>query len=204
MAGERPGGYLRIFQNTDAAGRPDPREYGRVIPYEGLRSLTETVMDFLRPLSPRETDQLGVFWYTDPAHGSGWLRMEGFSRTVVEEVQQAVRTLAISAAIGQPEPIRQEVLSFGNAIVLRTTNPYIKIGFGGIVLLIALLGLLRVATMTGDDVARAVAAVVMVALAVVCVILIIQGLLRRAWWHRARAEAKRQGVALPDQIKVWN
>lgn len=38
-----------------------------------------------------------------------------------------VRTLTIDHAIGQSEPVRQEVLSFGSALVPRTTNPYFKI-----------------------------------------------------------------------------
>ncbi|CAN5379036.1 hypothetical protein BH10ACT7_BH10ACT7_03010 [soil metagenome] len=198
------GGVIRVFQSTDATGRPALVESVREVRYEGLRSITETVMDILRPLSPRETESAGVFAYTDPASGAGWMRMEGFRSVNVNEVQQAVRTLAIDKAIGQSEPVRQEVLSFGNALVPRTTNPYVKIAVGVIILGIAVFGLLRLLTLPGTDPGRVVAALVLSALAVVCVILIANGFRRRAWWHRARAEARRQGVELPDRLKTWN
>ena len=176
----------------------------REVQYEGLRSISETVMDFLRPLSPRETEHSGVFFYTDPANGAGWLRLEQFRKVNIDEVQQAVRTLAIDTAIGQSEPVRQEVLSFGNAMVNRTTNPYFKIAAGVILLGVAVFGLVRLLTDPGIEPGKVVATVACAGLAVVCLILIRQGFKRRAWWHRARAEARRQGVELPDRLKIWN
>lgn len=204
MRTEPTGGIIRLVQTTDPAGRPAAREYVRAVQYEGMRSISETVMDFLRPLSPRETENPGVFWYTDPAHGAGWLRLEGFGAVTIDEVQQAVRTLAIEAAVGQPEPVRQEVLSFGNSLANRTTNPYFKIGAGAVVLGLVIFGAVRLFTEPGMDPGKAFAALAMVGVAVLCVILIVNGFRRRAWWHRARAEARRQGVRLPDRLKTWN
>lgn len=201
---ERVGGVVRFFQTTDLAGRPAPIETTRDIRYEGLRSLSETVMDVVRPLSPGETEHPGVFWYADPASGSGWLRLEGFPAVNVDEVQQAVRTLAIEAALGQSEPVRQEVLSVGNALVNRTTNPYFKIAAGTILLGLAVFAMTRMLTTPGAEPGKIFALVASIGLAVVCVILVVNGLRRRAWWHRARAEAKRQGIPLPDRLKTWN
>jgi hypothetical protein len=198
------GGLIRLFQTTNVAGEPAADEFVREVRYEGLRSLTETVMDFLRPLSPRETEHPGVFWYTDPSSGSGWLRMEQFRAVNVDEVTQAVRVLQIDAAIGQSEPVRQEVLSFGNAVVNRTTNPYFKILFGVAVLALMAFAVVRMVQTGGGSAGTVVVIVILAAVSVPCIVLIVQGLRRRAWWHRARAEARRQGVSLPDQLKTWN
>lgn len=203
-SGEPIGGAIRFFQTSDSAGQPAALESVREVRYEGLRSITETVMDILRPLSPRETEHAGVFWYADPGDGTGWLRLEGFPAVNVHEVQQAVRTLALDAAIGQPEPVRQEVLGFGNSLVNRTTNPYFKIAAGLVLLGLAGFALVRMLGTPGFDLGKIFALVACLGLVVACVILIANGLKRRAWWHRARAEARRQGVGLPDRLKTWN
>lgn len=204
MQAEPVGGRIRIFQSHDAAGQPAAAEFVHEVRYEGLRSLTETTMDFLRPLSPRETEHPGVFWYTDPAQGSGWLRLEEFPAVNVTEVQQAVRTLQLSSAIGEAEPVRQEVLSFGNSLVNRTTNPYFKILFGVVVLILMVFIAVRMLTAGAPGPGQIVAVVVAAIVSALAIYLIANGLRRRSWWHKARAEAKRTGTPLPDQLKTWN
>jgi hypothetical protein len=195
---------IRIVQTHDAAGWAVTADVVKDLEYEGLRSMTETVMDVIRPLSPRETGDPSVFSYSDPGGGSGWLRLEGIPAINVDEVQQAVRTLQLSASIGEEEPVRQEVLSFGNSIVNRTTNPYVKIIAGTVVLLLMAVVVIRMLSGGTPGPGQIVAVVVAVIVAGLAVYLIGNGLRRRAWWHRARAEARRQGVPLPDQLKTWN
>ena len=185
-------------------GSSDPA--GRVVElrFEGLRSLTETAMDILRPLSPRETATPGVFSYVDASGRVGEVRLEGVPVIEASEIQQAVRTLALSAAIGTPEPDRREVLSFGNSIVPRTTNPYFRIVVGVVFLALAIFGLARVFTTTDGGVGRIVAGVTMALLAIVAIMLIAFGVRRWSWWTRARRESDRQGLEKPDQLKFWN
>lgn len=201
LATNAVGGRLRFVERPRAGA--DVEERVVELRFEGLRSLTETAMDILRPLAPRETNRPGTFVYGTPTGAHGEVTLEGIRSIEASEIQQAVRTLALSAAIGSSEPGRREVLSFGNSLVNRTTNPYFRILIG--VGVIALMGFVVVRAFEGGEgVPRIIASVVAVIVIGLAVALIVSGIRRWSWWTKARQEAKRQGVELPDQLKFWN
>jgi hypothetical protein len=170
----------------------------------GIRSLTEHIMDVLGVLTPRETGHTGYFSVVDPERGPGHAQLIGVSRDVTEEVHDAVRTLYISELLGEPEAFRQEVLGVDQIMRPRTTNPYFLIVTGA-VLAIASSGFLLSAVSRGLGVVIVVTlAVLVVVLVPIGVWLVISGLRRRGWWHRARATARANNLPLPRQLRVWN
>lgn len=154
-------------------------------------------MDFLRPLNPRQTAVPGVFAYVDPLRGSGELRLQAFSPADARRVQELVRMHEISAAVGQ-EPFKPADIAVGSALVVRTNNPWVLIGFGAVLLTFGIILL----SVTGREEATALVGVIMgVLMVLVAVALIVVGLIRAPWWHRARDYARRNGGELPPDIK---
>jgi hypothetical protein len=144
--------------------------------------------------------------YTDPSRGSGWLRLENFVDSDVATLDNLVRTAEISRSIGSVDPARQEELPLGGAVVNRTSNPYFQIGLGigAIVLGIACAIFPLAGLSSSGAAANVVLVIVALALIGVGIWVAIHGARRRSWWVAARAEARRTGQPLPDQLKVWN
>ncbi|WP_439563528.1 hypothetical protein [Microcella sp.] len=199
---DRVGGRLR-FTPHDERGQPgEPRTVE--VPFEGLRSVTETTMDILRPLSPRETSRAGTFAYRDADGRTGEVTLEGFRPIEAGEIQQAIRTVDISAAIGVSEPGRREVLSFGNSLVNRSTNPFTRAVFGVVCLTLSIWVLASALNDPDGGAGSIVAVVVAAALGGVSLTLIVSGARRVSWWMKARREARDRGADLPDALKFWN
>lgn len=170
----------------------------------GIRSLTEHIMDVLRPLNPRETDRVDVYAIDDPARGAGTAELLQVSKGYRAEVRDAVRTMEIAALMGQPEVFRQEVLGVDQVMRPRTTNPYFLIVTGSVFVVATSAFLLSAIT-------RGLGAIIIVMLVVLALVgvsiggwLLVSGLRRLGWWHRARATARQHGRALPAQLRVWN
>lgn len=211
VAARRVGGVLR-FTPVDEAGVAGSPRVVEVV-YEGVfRSLTQTALDILRPLAPREIGRVGTFFYTEPDGSAGEVTAEGFPARHAEEIQHAVRTWEISAGIGMSEPDPEESLPFGSAFVNRTTNPYFRLLAGTIGIGLAAWGLVVMVTRgeRGEGPFGVVssgwlfAIVVLVALMVVSGALFVMGVRRWSWWTKARREARSRGVELPDSLKFWN
>ncbi len=190
------------FAASQDGGAPPPSEV--IVDDPGIRSLTEHVMDVLRPMTPRETGQSGVFSIVDLDRGPGRAELIGISRDVTGEVTDAVRTLEIAALMGEPEAFRQEVLGVDQIMRPRTTNPYFLLVTG--TFFIVLFGALLSSAITRGLGAYIVtlAAIGFLVAVVVGGWLAVSGLRRRGWWHRARATARAHGKPLPRQLRVWN
>ena len=190
---------IRLFQTHDAAGRPAPAEFTQVITHRSVNTLGSDAMLFLAPLHPRRTAHAGVFTYTDPQRGSGWLRLEEFGRGDADRIQELVHMEEIVAVVG-PEPRRNTDLRYGNALVLRTHNPWVMYGMGVVSLLCAL-GMIS-ATLRGFSVGETTALVVMGGIFILLSLaFFVRASIRLPWWTRARRYAREHGGVLPADIK---
>lgn len=194
---------MLVHQTHDPQGAPAPAEYVIELAFQAGRATSETVLDAIRPLAPREAGRPGSYWYRD-ARGTGWLDVTEVSQIAIAEIDDAVRTLEIGESLGEPEVFRQENLGFGTVMIPRTTNPYFLMAAGTIIPSFFLVFLVR-AILIDEEVGIFIFLGIMLAVALpVGVWLIVQGARRRGWWHRARAEARRMGRTLPEQLKIWN
>ncbi|MET0990199.1 MAG: hypothetical protein ABWY54_06100 [Glaciihabitans sp.] len=187
---------IRLSQELDAAGRPAPAEFFYQVHHTTANTLGSDAMIFLAPLNPRETATPGVFTYTDPQRGSGTARLEGFSLIDAQRIQELVRMQAIEAAVG-PEPLKNPDLELGNALVLRSNNPWFFLVFGLIVLGFAI-WLLSAAAGVGDK--GAVYTTMGIILGAGSIVLFVIAAIRAPWWRKARAEARKDGGPLPPDL----
>jgi len=188
---------VRIFQTHNAQGEPAAAEYVQVIVDDGgIYNFAAIVMKFLAPLSPRQTQTPGVFSYTDPVRGAGWLRLEEFSRVDAARIQELVRMEEITAAVG-PEPLRSEDIRFVNAIALRSHNPWVIFVFAAVLLGFSI-AMFSVAFEREQTVGYLLMGTLFVALAIA---LGVQSSIRLRWWLKARRHARAHGGDLPSDLK---
>jgi hypothetical protein len=190
---------VRIFQTHDPAGTPTPAEYVRVIHNNSLNTLGSEAMEFLAPLNPRQTEHPGVFLYSDSANGSGWLRLEEFSKTDAARVQELVRMEEINRAVGK-EPFRPADLEIGNALVLRTNNPWLMFTLAAASVVAGLAALstpLRFPLGPGELIAIVVMSILLIGLGIV---LAVRARIQLRWWRKARQHARGQGGPMPSDL----
>ena len=187
---------IRMFQTHNAQGEPAPAEYVQVIPEGGIHPLGTHTMRFLAPLSPRQTNNAGVFSYTDPARGAGWLRLEEFSRIDAARIQELVRMEEITAVVGA-EPLRNADVRFVNAIAVRSHNPWVIVVFACVLLGF---GILLFSSAFSRE--QTVGYIVLGSLfSLVAAALFVQASIRLPWWHKARRYARENGGDLPSDLK---
>ena len=189
---------VRIFQTHNAAGAPEIAEFVEVIRHRTVNTLGSDAMEFLRPLNLTQTEHPGVFFYGDPARGRGWLRLERFRRPDAERIQELVRMEEITRVVG-PEPMRPADLAFGNALVLRTNNPYIMfvIALVSVICGIATLASLPIASNVAEVVGLgSVGGLLILAGSAAAIV----GAIRLPWWRRARQHARHQGGSVPPDL----
>jgi hypothetical protein len=190
---------VRIFQTHNAAGAPVPAEYVRVIHHNSINTLGSDAMEFLAPLNPTQTEHPGVFRYSDPANGSGWLRLEEFLTSDASRIQELVRMAEINRAVGK-EPFGTPDLAIGNALVMRTNNPWMMFVLAAVSVWVggaSLLGVLTMTTNTAETIALSVLGVMMIGAAIV---LVRRGVIQLRWWRKARAVARAQGGPMPSDL----
>jgi hypothetical protein len=190
---------VRIFQTHNAAGAPAPAEYVRVIHHNSVITLGSEAMEFLAPLNPTQTEHPGVFRYTDPANGSGSLRLEEFATSDAARIQELVRMEEINRVVGT-EPFRPADLAVGNALVLRTNNPWIMFTFAAVSIgcgCAALTTPFRFPLGTGETTAIVLMSVLLMGLGIV---LAVRSTIQLRWWRRARQLARAQGGPMPTDL----
>lgn len=171
-------------------------EYAHVVEDTSVVTLGAQVMDFLRPLNPRQTKDPGVFVYEDPSRGSGWLRLEEFRRIDAERVQELVRMAEIESAVGR-EPLKNADYSIGNALVVRSSNPWTIFVFASVLAVFSIIMISRAIAGAPEAVYPVMGAM----LGLVAVALFIFGGIRVRWWHRARAYSREHGGDIPSDLK---
>ena len=160
-------------------------------------------MRFLAPLNPSRTDREFAYYYSDPARGSGWLELEGFTPGDAERVQELVRMEEIVRVIG-PEPRKNADLAVGRALLLRANNPWVIIAYATVIIGVGLWVLAGTVLNPSNLAAAGVGLFFAIAFIVLGGILVFLTQRRVGWWHRARAEARRGGESMPPDLVVWS
>lgn len=196
---------VRISQTRNAVGEPDPREFKQVIRTGAdLPTLPEATMAFIRPLNPSRTGRIGTYEYRDPDRGSGTLMIKGADQLDKVRIDELVHLEDIYRAIGGDPDERNGTSAFRAQFAGWGRSPYAQMGSGltGILsglLVAALLFFLPGIPLWG--------AIVLGALGLIgCVLgvpLVFRGVRRVAWWHRARAEAMRDGGMISPELLEW-
>lgn len=180
----------------------EPQQQEVAVPVEAPLHVREEVQvhRMLRRWRLGLTDTPGTYFYADDAGRSGWLRLEGFSAGTVATVHQLVSADVLSAQAGVAESMAEDDW-VGSYTTARTGNPYLLVAVGVAMMVLGAAGLARMAPLAGQGTGNLVATVMMGLLVLVGVLPIVRGAVRLTWWHRARAEARRRGVPLPDKLK---
>ena len=156
-------------------------------------------MRFLSPLNPSRTDRDFVYYYSDPARGSGWLELEGFKPSDAERIQELVRMEEIVREVG-PEPRKNADLAVGNALIVKSNNPWIIITWSSALFGLGIYALVWIPTYPDLIVLYAITGGLIMALGLVLGILTAR---RVPWWHRARRYAVKDGETMPSDLSVW-
>jgi hypothetical protein len=189
---------VRVFQTHNAAGAPEPQEFAETIHHRTANTLGSDAMDFLRPLNLMQTEHPGVFTYNDPARGRGWLRLERFSGGDATRIQELVRMEEITRVVGT-EPMRPADISIGNAMAMRTNNPYVMfaIALVSIICGIAILPALLIAANTAEVVGLIAVGGILILAGIAAAVI---AAIRFPWWRRARQYARQQGGSMPPDL----
>lgn len=194
--------YVVLHRTHDVNGNPSVGSQLLEVPFTG-DATSEDVLAVIRPLAPRETERSGVYWFRDE-RGTGWFEVHQASSETLGELDDAVRVLEIEARLGQPEVYRQPELGVLALSRPRTTNPYFLmatgLGFAAmfvwtLVVVIRDIPELGFVIVIGTMAVGGIGAAAWV---------FSRGLIRVAWWHRARSEARQLGLPLPRSLRVWN
>lgn len=197
---------LEFHQTKNAQGQPVDTVTEQQVTQQGWKEIAESVLDAVKHLDIKETNQPGVFTYADPTVGSGTVTLKGFYHSDIALVTDLLRLLAISKSMGAHDPNRHPETTGFNMTMLRTTNPFVQIllgavmaGMGGAVLATVFI------EFTGQPIAFWLLIVISLLLIVFGIyVLFWFGARRLSWWLKARAEARRLKMPLPRQLKFWN
>jgi hypothetical protein len=193
---------IHFFQLRDAAGVPAERDFVVPLDHKLLLPVSVSLAQQLRPLKPRLTYHPGVYWYLEEGVGSGWLRVEETDPVDVESLHELMVAADLGLAAGHEEPWPVDRSMLGQIGAPRAGNPYIMIGWGALLIGVACFGVIRFFSTDGfgGGPAGISAGILMVLLIGVSTALIVRGAKRLAWWHAARAEARRRGIPLPEKL----
>jgi len=187
---------IRLFQTHNASGSAEPVEFTETIRPGILYTVASDTMIFLGPLTPTQTATPGVFFYTDPARGRGWLQLENFGTGNTARIQEYVQMAEIERALGR-QPLRAKDIAYGNSQVLRSNNPYFFFGFG-----IVLLGLvIFMLTNAHSSIPLGLIIGTVGLFLVLSAVLFVYGAIKVTWWHNARRYARKNFGTLPSDLK---
>lgn len=207
----RNGIRVEIFQTHDRVGCLSEQRFQHWVYPQPFVTDTEAVFRFLKSLNPTLVEPLGhdrgtysgIYWYSDPRLGSGWLRVEPSPAVESERLDEIVRLHDIYRVVG-PDPWKrvEDVRHFKYSL-LRSSSPVV----GGLFGLIAMAGGISVILSIPIQFANEHLAVkiLLLLLGVILVgssasLLAIQ-IKRWKWWIAARAEAKKCG-RMPRDLGV--
>lgn len=188
---------VRLWQQTDAAGAPVAREFLQHVPlrrasYYDAFDLLET---FLRPLRPVRTADPTVFSYSDPARGSGMLRVEGLDGSRVDELVEMVQLDELSRAVGMVEPHPLHSMRVTNRFYFHSPV-YGIIAIGALAMTFIIGGVVGVVR-TGEPLL-----LLFWLLAVPPVVPLRRYARRYPWWRAVRAEVRRRGERMPSTLQA--
>lgn len=209
-AGGAPG--LRITQHFDAAGNPAyevhlrdlSNEMRGLIPYEPYEGALQ-VLDALNA-TPLEDRRLGVFAYTDPGRGSGFIEMLGFDQHACETILDVFRVRERSAQLGIADPVKRRRdrvgtipgSSYGRNPVLMT----VLTALSAVMALCVSALFVCVSPLVPElQVFLVVLSLCMLAGAVSQLWPLVRHARRIPWWRRMRASFEQSGEPLPRELQ---
>lgn len=195
------GPAVRIFQELDASGAPSPIEFLQPIPSRFPRTSAQVVFEYLQRLQLARTERNGVYRYSDPGRGSGWLRVEGVGPILLDDLERQVEVLVVSQRIGASDPHQQPEF-FGQSTVIRSSNPHIQIGIGVVLATTGALLVFAAFASRAPIAAMIVLLVFGVLIFAGATAVIIVGARRLAWWRRARADVRARGERMPEHLRI--
>ncbi|QIK63857.1 hypothetical protein G7068_12130 [Leucobacter viscericola] len=197
---------LRIFQTHDAAGEPAPAEFVQTIVPKNSQPEPEALREFMLPLRPSRTSRSGVYFYDDPARGSGRLKVVGASGFDLPRVDEMVHLMEINRKIGMEDPARvPDVPGWVVPFVISNRSPWIRILIGLFFLFPVSLMLSVPLLVPEFSLFTKIGSLILgFALLVGLVWSFWTNVRRLPWWVKARAQAKRDGGPLPEELRVWS
>lgn len=193
----QPANIVRIFQTHDSAGMPTPAEFVQTVHNVTASTLGWDAMGFLRQMNPTRTTDPLVFYYSDPARGSGWFRLEGFRPQDAQRIYELVQIEEISRVVGK-DPTPKDDLTVGRGALLRSNNPWAFIVLGIVLALFPVFMWVRSPPGPENVPGYLVMVVIMLILGGV---VLVYGTVRARWWHKARKYAKDTGQTLPPDLR---
>ena len=197
---------VRVVQEHDAVGVQAPMTFVEQIRQaKSLQTWPDATMQFIRELNPSRTGQQGVYAYRDPDRGSGLLIVEGANPLQLLRIDELVHMEEIERAIGMKDPTRiEDIPAYLIPFVVRTRNPYIHLLLAGLILVASILtGSMPFLRLEEPPISLTALMIVLGALG-----LALSGILGRRvwrrlpWWHAARAQAKRDGGPMPEDLQI--
>ncbi|QIK63859.1 hypothetical protein G7068_12140 [Leucobacter viscericola] len=197
---------LRIFQTHDAAGEPAPAEFVQTIVPKNSQPEPEALREFMLPLRPSRTSRSGVYFYDDPARGSGRLKVVGASGFDLPRVDEMVHLMEINRKIGMEDPARvPDVPGWVVPFVISNRSPWVRI-LVGLFFLIPGFFMLSIPLLKPHWNALPIAVnfIFGMLILLMCAWSLWRDVRRLPWWVKARAQAKRDGGPLPEELRVWS
>lgn len=205
----RPGGSLRITQRSGPAGQIAPAEYLRQFEHSLTLPASSLAIDFLVRLGAERTGEAGVYSYSDPGRGSGVVRLEGFSATDAERIDDYFVVEGVWRELGIRNAPRQwvDIRTYAH-LVPAARNPCIMVsiaslGSAGMLLCAALAvwGPLRVSESQAELAWLMPSTFLIIAL--LLLIVVVQHGRRLGPWLSARALLLSRGERLPAGLRWW-
>jgi hypothetical protein len=181
-------------------------EFVQTIVPKSSQPVPEALREFMLPLRSSRTSRSGVYFYDDPERGAGRLEVVGVSGYDLPRVDEMVHLMEINRKLGIEDPARvPDAPGWTTAFVISNRSPWIRILVGLFFLAVG------VGMLTLTLAFPAIDAFTRIGMPILCSVVILGGLWslwsdarRLPWWMKARAQAKRDGGRLPEELRVWS
>lgn len=197
------------MQEFGPAGQSAPAEYLRHCDDSLTLPASSWAIDFLVRLGAERNGEAGAYRYSDPARGSGTVRVEGFSAADAERIDDYFVVEEVWRELGIRHAPRQwvDIKTYAH-LVPAARNPCIMVGVASLgsaaMLLCAALavwGPLRVSDSQAELLWLMPSTFLVIAL--LLLIVVVQHGRRLSPWLQARALLRSRGERLPAGLRWW-
>ena len=198
---------IEITRTHLPSGAPAPlTEVHEVHPRNSWQTVPDAVEEWIRPFHPSRTSRSCVYLFDSPELGRGRLVVHDLGIIYRSRMDEKVQMLEVERALGQRQPAKlSDTLPWMYAVRVQVRNPYMQIVFG---LIATAVGCLPLHNIFFASDMGAMSNVYFFILGITLVLfgfvgLVCRGLYRMRWWHRARAEVKRRGDKMPEDLQLF-
>lgn len=176
----------------------------QVRPRTALETLPEAVERQIRSFRPRRTDVTGRYSFDSPTHGTGTISVSMPSNLSGERFDEKVQVLEIERLLG-PQPGRfADNPTWMNPIRAQVNNPYLVFAIGLLALIFGTFPFINILFVRDMDASGSVFFALLGAILLgLGVFFMGRAMKRMCWWHRARAEVKRRGDKMPEDLRLF-